>query len=72
MAHCEFLKTCPFFNDRMQNMPAVSRLIKASLCQTDNSQCARHLIVRRKGRAAVPRSLFPDDHVRARAILATP
>ena len=40
MADCERLMTCPFFSDRMENMPKVAELIKQTFCHGDKTQCA--------------------------------
>jgi hypothetical protein len=70
MAQCELLPTCLFFNDKMQNMPAVAGLYKQRYCQGDKMQCARYLVFSQLGRPAVPADLFPNEADRARQILA--
>lgn len=68
---CECLTTCPFFNDRMKNMPALSNILKARYCRGDWASCARCMIVQELGRDAVPGDLFPDETERAKEILRT-
>ena len=70
MAGCELLPTCLFFNDKMQNMPAVAGLYKQRYCQGDKTLCARYTVFSRLGRPAVPTDLFPNEADRARDILA--
>lgn len=72
MADCECLPKCPFFHDQMEDMPAVSSMIKRQYCQdarTAYSRCARHKIFEKYGRESVPVDLFPVDLDRAHAIL---
>jgi len=66
---CECLETCPFFHDRMKNMPTFAGLLKAQFCHDDWTSCARCMIVRELGREAVPLDLFPDQTDRAHSIL---
>ncbi len=63
MPECECLPTCPFFGDRMENMPAMSRILKLRYCQGDSSDCARHIVYLAKGRdsRAVPSDLYPNQ-----------
>lgn len=69
MAQCECLQTCIFFNDRMANMPAMAGIMKKKYCQTDNSGCARFMVLKAKGRSAVPGDLSPSQTDRAREII---
>jgi len=67
---CEKLPTCIFFNDQMENMPAVAELLKAQFCRGTFEECARFCVAQKLGGAAVPRDLFPGDAVRAAKLLA--
>jgi hypothetical protein len=67
---CEKLPTCIFFNDQMDDMPAVAELLKAQFCQGTFEACARFVVARKLGGAAVPRDLFPSDTARAAKLLA--
>ncbi|TLM70148.1 MAG: hypothetical protein FDZ70_09330 [Actinobacteria bacterium] len=66
---CICLPACPFFNDRMKNMPSMSEVLKQQFCKGDWSSCARCMVFEALGREAVPPDLFPDETDRARAIL---
>lgn len=66
---CECLDACPFFHDRMKNMPTMAEVLKQQFCKGDWSSCARCMIVRELGRKAVPADLFPDEIGRAEEIL---
>jgi len=67
MAECEKLTKCPFFNDRLNTMPAVSGLMKQTYCLGDKTQCARYEVS--CAGLPVPLDLFPNDSSRAREIL---
>ncbi|HOX19162.1 MAG TPA: hypothetical protein PKW82_11940 [Spirochaetales bacterium] len=69
MATCECLPRCPFFNNRMASMPAMSTLMKKRYCQWDNSGCARYFVFSKAGPAKVPADLFPNQLDRAKAIV---
>ncbi|MBN2694938.1 hypothetical protein JXR93_09770 [bacterium] len=69
MADCECLPKCPFFNDKMSNMPSMANLMKKKYCQGDKSECARYLIASKLGRDKVPSDLFPNQLERAFEIL---
>lgn len=68
MADCEKISKCPFFNDRMANIPANAAQMKQTYCRGDKTNCARYLVAS-QGKP-VPMDLFPDQVDRARQILA--
>ncbi len=59
MGECERLATCPFFQEKMANMPKTSELLKATYCKGDFTKCARYLVF--KAGVKVPSYLFPYD-----------
>jgi len=69
MADCECLPKCPFFNDNMSKMPAISNLLKKKFCQGDKSDCARHMVFRSVGKEFVPKDLYPNDNNTALEII---
>ena len=69
MTHCEFLSDCPFFNDKLQNMPAASDIMKKMYCQWHYVKCARYRIAVAMGRSAIPADMFPGDTRRATEML---
>lgn len=69
MADCECLPGCPFFNDRMAQMPVMADVIKKKYCRGDNAHCARHMVKVARGTAGVPIDLFPNQQDRAKALL---
>lgn len=66
---CECLPKCPFFHDRMQDMPASALLMKRTYCQDDWHHCARYMVFKAKGSDAVPIDLYPTQVEEARRIL---
>jgi hypothetical protein len=70
MAECEVLKTCPFFNDKMQGAGDATESYKARYCKGDFAQCARHTVYSKFGRAAVPSNLYPHELERAKLMLS--
>lgn len=70
MADCECLSKCPFFNDKMKNMPAMAATYKRNYCQGEFAKCARYMVFKALGRDKVPADLFPNQGDRAKAILA--
>ena len=70
MAVCECLEKCPFFNDKMANMPAMADLYKKNYCMGDSTHCARFMVFKAKGRDAVPADLFPNNVEKANALLS--
>jgi hypothetical protein len=70
MAECDRLPTCIFFNDRMENMPAVAALLKRKYCQGDFRSCARFRVAEKVGSTGVPSNLFPQDSATADRIVA--
>jgi len=69
MADCEFLTLCPFFNDKMENMPSAADMMKKLYCKWNYRQCARYMVAIVLGRDKIPTDLFPRDTHRANIIL---
>ena len=70
MADCECLAGCMFFNDKMQTMPAAANLLKKRLCQVNNANCARHMVLIALGKQNVPADLSPNQTERATTLIA--
>lgn len=68
---CEFLKGCPFYNDKMDIESAIGSLYKRRYCEGDKSKCARYMVVTQKGAEHVPADLFPNMIDRANEILGS-
>lgn len=70
MAECEKLEGCPFFHDKMRNMPAMADIIKKRYCLGSNAECARYKVFRTLGPGTVPDDLFPGDQEYAERLIA--
>ena len=70
MADCECLGRCPFFNDKMANMPAMADMLKSRYCKGDWSTCARHRVFIALGTDGVPADLYPNQETEADEVLA--
>lgn len=71
MVNCESLPGCPFFNDKMANMPSMTALYKKNYCEGgDFEKCARYMVSKTLGKQAVPPDLFPNQTERARELIA--
>ncbi|PKQ17125.1 MAG: hypothetical protein CVT67_01405 [Actinobacteria bacterium HGW-Actinobacteria-7] len=71
MNECECLPGCPFFHDKMDNMPAMADIFKNRYCLGDHFTCARHRIFESLGRDRVPHDMFPNDGEYADTLLVT-
>lgn len=71
MANCECLDGCPFFNDKMDNMPGLSNMYKRSYCKGDYVSCARYMVFKSLGKAKVPVDMFPNQQDRAKELLGS-
>lgn len=70
MADCECLPTCLFFNDKMTNKPGTADMFKKKYCLGDNTDCARHIVLVKLGKAKVPADLFPNQKNVAAQLIA--
>ena len=66
---CAKLPTCIFFNDQIENMPAVAELLKSQYCRGVFAECARFRVAARLGGGNVPCDLYPNNAARAEKIL---
>jgi hypothetical protein len=66
---CEYLETCPFFHDKLENMPVTAETYKKQYCRADFITCARYRIAKEKGPENVPDDLFPNQRSKADRIL---
>lgn len=69
MSECICLSRCPFFNDKMKNMPHAADVMREHYCLAEWRTCARHRVFDALGVAAVPDDLFPNMNEDADAIL---
>jgi hypothetical protein len=71
MPQCPSLSKCPFFNDKMANMPAAADMIKTRYCLTDHATCARWMVRMALSPEKVPGNLYPKDVERAKAMIGS-
>lgn len=69
MSQCPSLKGCPFFNDKMDNMPALANMYKDRYCTGKFTTCARYKVATEAGKDKVPSNLFPNQIDRVEALL---
>lgn len=69
MSDCECIAKCPFFNDKMPNMPLTIKIYKQKYCRDNNSNCARYIIFKALGKEKVPEDLYPTHITRIQEIL---
>jgi hypothetical protein len=70
MSGCETLDECPFYNNRLDNMPDVSEAMKRRYCLKNFTQCAIYIVRSSLGRKLVPADLHPDDMTRVKILLS--
>ena len=69
MKQCECLRGCPFFNDKMDNMPSMAEMYKQKYCLGSPDNCARYVVFKKLGKSAVPLDLFPNQLDQAKKLL---
>ena len=67
---CECLEKCPFFNDKMADMPSMSDLLKDRYCRGEWQSCARYRVFKAVGRDSVPSDLYPAQADKVDGIIA--
>ena len=61
MAQCECIPTCPFFNDKMGDRPAMAEMLKNQYCKKNLADCARYIVRDKLGPDMVPADMFPGQ-----------
>jgi len=67
--NCAKLSGCPFFHDKMANMPSAADALKNTFCLGDFRPCARFQVS--SAGVAVPPDLFPNHAHRVKALVQT-
>ena len=57
---CDWLESCPFYNDKMKVQDVVGAILKTKYCKENHDQCARYKVAREAGKQFVPDTLFPN------------
>ena len=68
MSICEKQEKCPFFNDKLENMPSIAKILKQKFCMLEKEKCARYMVA--TSGLQVPASLFPHQPDMARFLIA--
>jgi hypothetical protein len=71
MTECQWLSTCPFFNDKMKGMPSTAELAKGRYCRDAFGECARYMVRTARGKDYVPADMFPDQRERANELIVS-
>ncbi len=66
---CPLVGGCAFFNDKMQNMPATTDMLKTRYCEGSYERCARYMVADKLGRPSVPGDLFPNEQDTAEGLI---
>jgi hypothetical protein len=74
MEKCRLSDQCPFFSDQLPRKHTAKERedLKRKFCGLGNSGCARFIVANVLGLDNVPENLYPDDHLRANALLDMP
>ncbi|MGA1821378.1 MAG: hypothetical protein ACMUIG_02490 [Thermoplasmatota archaeon] len=70
MTDCDYLSTCPFFNDRMDYIPEKAEQMKNGYCRRAGEGCARYMVLNAIGRENVPSDLYPMQLIRAEKLIS--
>lgn len=70
MRPCKNLADCSYFNDVMNEFPAIAEMMKRRFCFGHSDECARIIVSSTLGGQAVPVQLAPNDRREAEKILA--
>lgn len=70
MGECEFINTCPFFNDELEGRETDIEKLKNDYCRTNSLHCARYIVAITLGKERMPPNLYPDEKDRAYMIIA--
>lgn len=61
MASCPSTEKCPFFNDKLAQMPSLAELYRQQYCRGNFVTCARYQVSKAVGSERVPESLYPPQ-----------
>ncbi len=57
---CEYLRVCPFYNDRMPMDHGIGAIFKKKYCLGNQDICARYRIASELGKPFIPDALYPN------------
>jgi len=61
MEYCERLSSCPFYNEKLKDLPAMAEGFKKMYCFNIKPNCARYILLKALGPEKVPVELFPNE-----------
>jgi hypothetical protein len=61
MAHCDFIGTCPFLNEKIMTMPLTACVLVENFCDSCFDKCAIHNFAMTDSIDNVPKHVCPDD-----------
>lgn len=71
MCTCPVLDQCPFFKNKLTNMPPNSEVHKINYCINDSFKCARLLAARILGTNSIPQNLLPNEMLKIEELINT-
>lgn len=69
MAECKYVPQCPFYHNRMEEIPGTGERIRDQYCRNQPEDCARYKLYELVDHRSVPYNLFPHQRSRVPAIL---
>jgi hypothetical protein len=69
MADCKYMPECPFYNDRLPDMPERSEFYKMEFCHKRPPTCARFQMHEQLGLKSIPDDIMPKDEDRVKDFL---
>ena len=69
MQDCDRLSDCPFFSDRLADMPGTSVEFKRKYCRGAYETCARRMVAQAQGMQTVPADLFAGQRDKLAALV---
>ncbi len=70
MPECQCVSKCPFFLDKMEEMPALANMMKTRYCHGEHLKCARWTVRTALGAENVPKDLYPNQMERAQQLIS--
>ena len=66
---CEMLEFCIFYQQKMPADSGMGSIYRRTYCETDNSKCARYMVLNALGKEFVPVDLYPNMYQKAESII---
>ena len=69
MEYCERFSNCPFYAEKLKDLPAMAEGFRKMYCFNVKPNCARYILLKELGPDKVPVGLFPNDFETAKDII---